>query len=561
MNSFSLLTTPWLPVRFKDGTTGKLAPVDLADENVVDISAPRADLQGAVWQFLLGLLQTSFAPKDHRRWDDIWEDGLEAEKLREALQSLEHAFQFGPDSPSFMQDFEALTGDKVPVASLLPEIPGAQTTKFNKDHFIKRGVTEYLCPHCSALALFSLQLNAPSGGKGYRTGLRGGGPMTTLIELQEYQGNQQTPLWRKLWINVMPQDEADLPLPKKFDDLVFPWLGPTRTSELAGAVVTDEQVNKLQAYWGMPRRIRIDFNTTTVGNCDICGEQSDALLSLMTTKNYGANYAMWQHPLTPYRVPLKEGGEFYSVKPQPGGLIWRDWLGLIETGKSENNTELPALVVKLFNASSLKQAKVGLWGFGYDFDNMKARCWYEHHFPLLLDKKEGQIRGIEGSRVRQTYALLAKQYGVKWNGRKYDPKDWEKGDVVNRCISAATSCLYGISEAAVLAAGYAPAIGFIHSGKPLSFVYDIADIIKFDLVVPKAFEIAARQPAEPDKEVRLACRDIFRSSKLTGKLIPLIEEVLAAGEIEPPQPAPDMLPPAIPEPETLGDSGHRGRGG
>lgn len=120
---------------------------------------------------------------------------------------------------------------------------------------------------------------------------------------------------------------------------------------------------------------------------------------------------------------------------------------------------------------------------------------------------------------------------------KYDPKDWEKGDVVNRCISAATSCLYGISEAAILA-GYAPAIGFIHSGKPLSFVYDIADIIKFDLVVPKAFEIAARQPAEPDKEVRLACRDIFRSTKLTGKLIPLIEEVLAAGEIEPPQPAP-----------------------
>ncbi|EFO1274593.1 TPA: CRISPR-associated protein Cas1 [Escherichia coli] len=71
----------------------------------------------------------------------------------------------------------------------------------------------------------------------------------------------------------------------------------------------------------------------------------------------------------------------------------------------------------------------------------------------------------------------------------------------------------------------------------------------------------AGEPAEPDKEVRLACRDIFRSSKLTGKLIPLIEEVLAAGEIEPPQPAPDMLPPAIPEPETLGDSGHRGRGG
>ena len=85
MNSFSLLTTPWLPVRFKDGTTGKLAPVDLADENVVDIAAPRADLQGAVWQFLLGLLQTSFAPKDHRRWDDIWDFGLDCYYVRVVL--------------------------------------------------------------------------------------------------------------------------------------------------------------------------------------------------------------------------------------------------------------------------------------------------------------------------------------------------------------------------------------------------------------------------------------------------------------------------------------------
>lgn len=342
MNSFSLLTTPWLPVRFKDGTTGKLAPVDLADENVVDIAAPRADLQGAAWQFLLGLLQTSFAPKDQRRWDDIWEDGLEAEKLREALLSLEHAFQFGPDSPSFMQDFDELKVKATSIASLLPDAPGKQTKERNTDHFIKRDTTQHLCLHCVPLALFSIQLNAPIGGRGYYPGLRGGGPLTTLIELLEYQGNQQTPLWRKLWLNVMPQDEADLPLPKTFDDLVFPWLAPTRTSELDGAVVTDEQVNKLQAYWGMPRRIRIDFKTTSIGNCDICGRQSDALLGLMSLKNYGVQYVMWRHPLTPYRLPLKEGGDFYSVKPQPGGLIWRDWLGLIEVGNSKNNTELPA---------------------------------------------------------------------------------------------------------------------------------------------------------------------------------------------------------------------------
>lgn len=177
--------------------------------------------------------------------------------------------------------------------------------------------------------------------------------------------------------------------------------------------------------------------------------------------------------------------------------------------------------------------------------------------PAPSRRSVEQLRGVEGARVRATYALLAKKYRVKWHGRKYDPKDWQKGDTVNQCISAATSCLYGITEAAVLAAGYAPAIGFVHSGKPLSFVYDIADIIKFDTVVPKAFEIAAQNRADPDREVRIACREIFRSQKTLATLIPLIEEVLSAGGIEPPPPPDDVPPPAIPEPKSLADSGFR----
>jgi len=168
-----------------------------------------------------------------------------------------------------------------------------------------------------------------------------------------------------------------------------------------------------------------------------------------------------------------------------------------------------------------------------------------------------QLRGIEGARVRKTYELLAKQYGVEWHGRRYDPKDWAKGDKVNQCLSAATSCLYGVTEAAVLAAGYAPAIGFIHSGKPLSFVYDIADLIKFETVVPLAFRIAATHPKRPDREVRVACREEFRRSRVLKRLMPMIEEVLAAGEIDPPAPPEDAQPPAIPEPQSLGDAGHR----
>lgn len=205
----------------------------------------------------------------------------------------------------------------------------------------------------------------------------------------------------------------------------------------------------------------------------------------------------------------------------------------------------------------LYQAKLAL---DEDLRLKVVRKMFELRFgePAPSRRSVEQLRGIEGARVRQTYVLLAKRYGVKWNGRRYDPKDWEKGDVVNQCISAATACLYGITEAAILAAGYAPAIGFVHSGKPLSFVYDIADIVKFEGVVPLAFEIAAQTPLNPDKEVRLACRDVFRSQKTLARLIPLIEEVLAAGEIALPKPFEDAQPPAIPEPVSIGDAGHRG---
>lgn len=174
-----------------------------------------------------------------------------------------------------------------------------------------------------------------------------------------------------------------------------------------------------------------------------------------------------------------------------------------------------------------------------------------------------QLRGIEGVRVRESYALLAQTYGVTWSRRAYDPRDWEAGDLPNRCLSAATSCLHGLSEAAILAAGYAPAIGFLHTGKPLSFVYDIADLYKIDTVVPEAFRIAGlaqkgKLDIQPDKAVRQACRDMFRKTGLLGKIIPAIEDVLSAGELQRPDAPPEALGPAFEDPEQSGDEGHRG---
>ncbi len=168
-----------------------------------------------------------------------------------------------------------------------------------------------------------------------------------------------------------------------------------------------------------------------------------------------------------------------------------------------------------------------------------------------------QLRGIEGVRVRATYQLLAKQFGIKWTGRNYDPAEWAGSDLPNRCLSSATACLYGVTEAAILAAGYAPAIGFIHTGKPLSFVYDIADVYKFETVVPAAFKVSATGDVNPERAVRLACRDIFRKTRLLERIIPDIEDILAAGEIPRPEPFPEALDPVIPNSESISDAGHR----
>ncbi|HCZ14812.1 MAG TPA: subtype I-E CRISPR-associated endonuclease Cas1 [Candidatus Accumulibacter sp.] len=168
-----------------------------------------------------------------------------------------------------------------------------------------------------------------------------------------------------------------------------------------------------------------------------------------------------------------------------------------------------------------------------------------------------QLRGIEGARVRRSYQLLAQKFGVKWSGRDYNPENWDISDLPNRCLSSATAALYGVTEAAVLAAGYAPAVGFIHTGKPLSFVYDVADIYKFETVVPAAFQVAAHPPPNAERAVRLACRDMFRQTKLLDRIIPDIEMILAAGEISRPAAPADAVTPAIPNPENLGDAGHR----
>ena len=159
-----------------------------------------------------------------------------------------------------------------------------------------------------------------------------------------------------------------------------------------------------------------------------------------------------------------------------------------------------------------------------------AKRMYQKRFPPALDPDLSieKLRGMEGARVRDAYRVMSEEIGVEWNGRNYDQDHWDHGDPLNRALSSANACLYGICHAAILTAGYSAAIGFIHIGKMLSFVYDVADFYKTDISIPVAFRTVAASTVDVEKRVRLLCRDIFYESRILDRILPDIAEVQGA---------------------------------
>lgn len=137
-----------------------------------------------------------------------------------------------------------------------------------------------------------------------------------------------------------------------------------------------------------------------------------------------------------------------------------------------------------------------------------------------------QIRGREGIRVREAYARASRETGVAWSGRSYDRGAWSAADPINRALSTVNACLYGISHAAIVSAGFSPGLGFIHTGKSLSFVYDVADFYKVALGVPIAFAAVRDGSEDLERRVRRACREAFHQQRLLGRVVADIERAL-----------------------------------
>lgn len=386
----NLLDEAWIPVHRKSGVQNWIAPWQIGEPDIVALDARRPDFNGALVQFLIGLVQTTTPMNSHVEWQQWYDAPPSAETLKDWFAPVGNAFEFDGDGACFMQDFDLRAEDLKKknfkdIGTLLIESPGEKTLDDNNDHFIKRGFVKGLCLHCSATALFTLNTNAPSGGAGQNTSIRGGGPLTTLVIATPARS-----LWHTVWLNV--RERASFlggcgNASKTAPHFIFPWLVDIHSIQAEGGETAPIQVHPAHVFWGMPRRIRLDHDNTVSGRCDTCGRESEKLLTRYITKPKGFDYkGGWNHPLSPYyeaKDPKTKQYDWLPVHPQPGGIGYKDWLGLVLGMTDPKKKRRQGTQVSYVLDSRRLKGQFRLWVFGYDiYNNMKARCWYESTLPL-----------------------------------------------------------------------------------------------------------------------------------------------------------------------------------
>jgi CRISPR system Cascade subunit CasA len=376
----------------------------------VDLDFSRPDFNGAILEFLIGLIQLAVSPLREEDWIDLFTTPPEPSDLQAKLEPFAGAFDLDSEWHRLMQDPSVAATETKTIASLLIEAPGKQAVRENKAFFIKDGFTNTLCRACSAAALYTMQAYAPAGGKGFRTSLRGGGPLTTVLLSDPLSDS----LWRTVMLNVLPSTATPESTPR-----VFLWMAAIPTSEKQEVIIPAD-VAAFHEYWGMPRRIQLHFEPMGSRRCDICGGIDETCVRTYSERNYGPNYqsGVWKHPLTPVYVANEMPRS--PVHASSHCLQYRYWPSYVLSGSEDKS--IPAPVVEHFLSrrerdlrdEDVDTSRIRMKAFGYDMDNMKARCWYDGSMPLftvdaaLHDQYRHRITGmIEAASIVANNCLSA----------------------------------------------------------------------------------------------------------------------------------------------------------
>lgn len=392
--SYNLLSNPFAPFLCVSGGVRWLAVPEIVDclpdgDYAIEPAWPRADLDTATYEFLIGLLSVAMRPRSLREWHGRYRHPPSCDELQKSLESLLPAFNVIGDGPLFMQE-TGIEGDATPIEALFIDTPGESAHRKNSDLLTHRNRYRGLGLAASAMALYAMQAFAPAGGAGIRTSMRGGGPLTALVIPEG--DDRPLPLWQRLWANVIPSEGA-----RPLLDEVFPWMKPQLPvgKEAGGREIHQGASGfdeRLHPFFGMPRRIRLIV--AGEGRCDLTGRDGPLITGLVQ-RPYGLNYGAWRHPLTPYRRQ-KAADTPYSAKPKSGRFGYRDWVA-VTIGDGRNDEQSLSLAAEnvaaarhqfadeLSDKDAKPRARVRVAGWA--MNNMEAISYLTAEEPLPLAER------------------------------------------------------------------------------------------------------------------------------------------------------------------------------
>jgi len=395
LTSFNLLFDPWIPVRRKSGVIESIAPwqvCDTADPPLAVVGA-KADFTVAYYEFLIGLFQTAMPPSNDRAWAIQYEKPPTEQALSETFGKLRPAFELMNGDFRFMQEHGPALSAEKRVEQLWLEAPGDNTIKLNKDFFIKRQENVSLAPEAAAITLFTRQTYDNGFGGGYRGALRGPAPLVTLVMGET--------LWETIWLNILPRDEFGLTNTEvqPNDPRVFPWMGPTKTSEKGTLPTFQNEVHPFHVFWGMPNRLQLVFEETE-SECAVTGKPGGVQAVGILAQQFGYNYeGGFNHTLSPW---VERDGviDFRRGRSLTGaGGTYRSYGELVFGGGASSS---PAKVVSHFykRGESVDLGRRTILCAGYDVSQANARGFVQMDMPLFpLEKKEVEELQTEINRL------------------------------------------------------------------------------------------------------------------------------------------------------------------
>ena len=510
MKQFNLLFDPWIPVKTRHGENKPIKASEVVQNDIVALDTPRADFNSALMQFLIGLLQTLFAPEDPIAWHKLFDQPPSENELMNKFKGIEKAFYLDGDGYRFMQDALAInTGEIRPIEEMIFGAPGESGKGKNQDFFVKQNTIDGLCYSCAASALLTANIFSEDGGQSYFPSMRGNGFVSTLLLLDKNQS--EVSLWKNLWLNIL-EDSADndLDLIEKFywfkdlpdkpqvdklekikadinalkakkkktkgEDEKKPIYSKISQLEIETKNIKEKikdlsekkiiypANSNLQVYWAWMRRFLLNTENTIEGQCSLCFTNGKLIRNFFkTNKGYKYPKEEWQnkHPFSPSKKyqrdhynknNLKYKDKMLALEMTQNGLPYTYWQDFL----TQTEERTPAKVVNRHLKEKHSNELLVVWSFGYAMDSNSPKGWYESKTPfyLLEDKENRKVFEAEIDRYVQAANKIADNqtgylvYAIKnaWFDESKDKNKVQKKSFNNDKASEIAKCFWNNTE-------------------------------------------------------------------------------------------------------------------